>query len=73
MPQLALETFFNQYIWLLVVLFGFYFFTIIVVIPSISLINKTRDKWSKIDVELVTQKKTNTNVISSLYLLDSKK
>jgi hypothetical protein len=46
MPQLALETFFNQYLWLLIIFFSFYFFSISVVIPRISLLQKSREKVS---------------------------
>jgi|AntRauMFilla1563_2_1112583.scaffolds.fasta_scaffold00706_4 hypothetical protein len=48
MPQLALETFFNQYLWLLIIFFSFYFFSISVVIPRISLLQKSREKVSTI-------------------------
>lgn len=42
MPQLAIETFISQFIWLLVVLLGFYYVTIMYVIPQIAIIKKTR-------------------------------
>lgn len=46
MPQLALETFVNQYIWLIIIFFSFYFFSISVVIPRISILQKSREQIS---------------------------
>lgn len=43
MPQLAVETFIAQYIWMLAILIGFYYITIMYVIPQIALIKKTRE------------------------------
>lgn len=44
MPQLSIETFVSQYFWLIVFLFGFYYFCFIEVIPKFSEILKTRAK-----------------------------
>ncbi len=44
MPQLALETFMTQYIWLLIVLSGFFALSTFYVIPRISRMTKIRDK-----------------------------
>ena len=44
MPQLALETFMTQYIWLLIVLSGFFGLSTFYVIPRISRMTKIRDK-----------------------------
>lgn len=43
MPQLAVETFIAQYIWMLAILMGFYYITIMFVMPQIALIKKTRE------------------------------
>ena len=43
MPQLAVETFIAQYIWMLAILMGFYYMTIMYVMPQIALIKKTRE------------------------------
>ena len=43
MPQLAVETFIAQYIWMVAILTGFYYVTIMYVIPQIALIKKTRE------------------------------
>jgi type II secretory pathway component PulF len=48
MPQLAVETFMSQYIWLLITFFSFYFITIMYFIPQISLIRKTRELASAV-------------------------
>ncbi len=47
MPQLAVETFISQYIWLIVSLMAFYYLTIMYVIPQLSIIRKTRDLATK--------------------------
>lgn len=57
MPQLALETFFNQYLWLLIIFFSFYFFSISVVIPRISLLQKSREKVSAHAITGLTESK----------------
>lgn len=42
MPQLAVETFVSQYIWMIVTLGAFYSITMMYVLPKIALIKKTR-------------------------------
>jgi len=44
MPQLSIETFVSQYFWLIIFLFGFYYFCFMEVIPKFSEILKTRAK-----------------------------
>lgn len=50
MPQLALETFVTQYVWLLIIFFSFYWFSITIVIPRISILMKSRDKISQFKI-----------------------
>ena len=49
MPQLALETFFSQYFWLVVIFFTLYFIMINKLIPSISEALKIRN--TKLEVK----------------------
>ena len=44
MPQLSIETFVSQYFWMIIFLFGFYYFCFMEVIPKFSEILKTRAK-----------------------------
>ena len=43
MPQLNIETYVSQYFWLIVILFGFYYFNVTVFIPKLSSILKLRN------------------------------
>lgn len=47
MPQLAVETFFTQYFWLVVILFSFYYYLMTYFIPYVSYTLKTRAKLSE--------------------------
>lgn len=44
MPQLKIETFVTQYFWLIVILLGFYYVLVTVIIPRISEVIKTRKR-----------------------------
>jgi len=47
MPQLAVETFIAQYVWMVALLFAFYYVTVMYVVPQIAIIKKTRELGSR--------------------------
>ena len=60
MPQLAIETFFTQYFWLLVIFFLFNHFILNYYVPTIAKIMKARKLTS--DAELSSDKKGKWNI-----------
>lgn len=72
MPQLAVETFFSQYFWLVTVLLIFYYYTTAIVIPNISEIVKTRTKLSTpLDSSISTGTRTDLPLWDSKLILQS--
>lgn len=60
MPQLAIETFFTQYFWLLIIFFLFNHFILNYYVPTIAKIIKARKLTS--DVEISSDKKSKWNL-----------
>lgn len=68
MPQLAIETFFSQYFWLVTFLFCFYFYIMIYFIPHMSNILKTRAKLSGQSSDQLTASEDQNIVIAKNLL-----
>ncbi len=69
MPQLKLETFVTQYFWLIVILLGFYYVLVTIIIPRISEVIKTRKKLETVSLktsEIDTLSYNKSLVIQSL-------
>lgn len=70
MPQLAIETFFTQYFWLLIIFFLFNHFILNYYVPAIGKLIKARKYTSSIDVTSTTDKKNKWNISIDLPTLN---
>lgn len=70
MPQLAIETFFTQYFWLLIIFFLFNHFILNYYVPSIAKIIKARKFTSIVDVTSSKDKKNKWNLNIELPILN---
>jgi len=64
MPQLSIETFISQYIWLLFVLWGFYWLVVTQILPSFSYLSKARSSYD------ISAKKSISHISSQKKALD---
>lgn len=68
MPQLAIETYFTQYFWLIVILLTFYYLLATKILPEIAEILKTRKKIDSITVTTSTVSENQlNNKINTLF------
>lgn len=70
MPQLAIETFFTQYFWLLIIFFLFNHFILNYYVPAIAKIIKARKFTSTVDVTSSKDKKNKWNLSIELPTLN---
>ena len=70
MPQLAIETFFTQYFWLLIIFFLFNHFILNYYVPAIAKIIKARKFTSPVDVTSSKDKKNKWNLSIELPTLN---
>jgi len=70
MPQLAIETFFTQYFWLLIIFFLFNHFILNYYVPAIAKLIKARKYTSSTDVASSTDKKNKWNISIDLPTLN---
>jgi len=64
MPQLWIETFVSQYFWLLLILFTFYYFITVTVIPTISETLKARQISDNKETKIVTDLDVNEKAVT---------
>lgn len=70
MPQLAIETFFTQYFWLLIIFFLFNHFILNYYVPAIAKLIKARKYTSTVDVISSKDKKNKWNLSIELPTLN---